>query len=76
MNQPHNVHHLVNAIHADYHRARRKPTAWTEAADNLFRPPWAGFSLRKVWERIRMNRKSASQPVGKEAELQEVSAQA
>lgn len=43
MYQPHNVHQIVNAVHDDYRRATRQPSAWSEASETLVRPPWQGM---------------------------------
>lgn len=40
MYQPHNVHLLSDAIHDDYRRACRRPTAWAEASTTWGRPRW------------------------------------
>lgn len=63
MNQPYNVHHLANAVHADRRRAQRRPTAWSEASATLFRPPWAGISWRKLWSGVKAIVVREEQPV-------------
>ncbi|MEZ4680963.1 MAG: hypothetical protein R2932_42805 [Caldilineaceae bacterium] len=63
MNQPHTVHHLAYAVHADRRRAQRRPNAWTEASATLFRPPWAGFSWRKLWNGMKAFVVREGQPV-------------
>ena len=39
-------------------------------------PDWAGFSLRKLWDRLRGDGKPTSQPSGEDRNLQEASSKA
>ncbi len=73
MNQPYNVHHLANAVHADRRRAQGRPTAWSEASATLFRAPWADFSLRELWNSIRADARTLSPSNSEERELREAS---
>lgn len=73
MNHPIQITHLVRAIESDRRRAQRRPTAWSEASATIFRPPWAGFSLRELWNGIRADARTLSPSTREERELREVS---
>lgn len=73
MNHPILAIHLVRAIESDRRRARHRPTAWTEASATLFRAPWADFSLRELWNRIRADARTLSPSNSEERELREAS---
>lgn len=73
MQNPMDVTHLAMAIESDRRRAQRQPTAWTEASATLFRAPWADFSLRELWNRIRADARTISPSRKEERELREAS---